>query len=270
MNTATEFDTEFDRGIEKIPFEFRTYCWNKALSASSRDEDENWKHFKEAIMQARFGGVSSEAEAFRLYIAEQIGNQHFFPAEESPQELAIKLSEEIQEAFQHISRPVSTASEQENIIIEIINYYFPSEEKIHNFELTLNGAFDKDVDGDFDIIDKEPVKTQTENKVQTQFPVNEKPSKAEEEFSFEDDLEEEPPKLSFGESVAQSFSQSASQSITKVFSLGAKAEAKTSPEAERPKVLDYIKQRDSGSAISALGMSKTVRRIIDDFYPPVC
>lgn len=266
MSTTTEYDTEFDRGIEKVPFEFRTYCWNKALNA----KEDHWKHFKEAITQVRFGGVSSEAEAYRLYIAEQIGNKYFFDQQFSsdeglPQELALQLSEEIQEAFQHISRPVSASSNHEEIIVDIINYYFPSEERIQNFELALNGAFNEELNSDVNDFIESPQKTLAE--IETDNQGNQ------DDFTL-DSFDHATNKTTAKEELHQPDTQS----INKVFSLANPSSTSTTervstaafpsvlPNGERPKLINYLKQRDSSSAIT--NIPSKIKKIIDEFYPP--
>jgi hypothetical protein len=130
---------EFDQGLEKIPFEFRSYCWD----TTKRAQDDHWNVFKNAAMQIRFGGVSSEAEAKRLYWAEQIGHKEFFPHEITPSEMALNLSDDIQNSFQHTSRPVTTNQDPEQQTVEILNYYFPTEETLASFEMALSGSLDK-------------------------------------------------------------------------------------------------------------------------------
>ncbi len=128
-----------DQGLEKIPADFRAYCWERAAEA----KENSWEIFKTAIMQMRFGGVSSEAEAKRLFWAEQINHKLFFDKTLAVQKMALALSEDIQNSFQHSSRPISTIKDAEQQTIEILNYYFPTAKNLQSFQMALDGEFDE-------------------------------------------------------------------------------------------------------------------------------
>ena len=134
----SELPKEFDLGLEKIPFELRAYCWE----IGQKDFENPWNAFQEAVMQIHYGGVSSEAEALRLFCAEQIRTRTFFFDDLAPSLLAQKLSQEIQTSFQNNARPISAEGDAEKQTVEILNYYFPDVLSLKNFELALSGKMD--------------------------------------------------------------------------------------------------------------------------------
>ena len=127
-----------DQGLEKAAANLRKEAWEQAVSSP----DNPWKAFKDKIQQTQFGGVFSEAEAWRLFVAEQIGQKNFLAGIKSPQDLARKLSEEIQNTFQHSSKPISTRPDSEQQVIEIIHYYFPGINQMQNFQAALDGKLE--------------------------------------------------------------------------------------------------------------------------------
>ncbi len=134
----SELPKEFDLGLEKIPFELRAYCWE----ICQKDFENPWNAFQEAVMQIHYGGVSSEAEALRLFCAEQIRTRTFFFDDLAPSLLAQKLSQEIQTSFQNNARPISAEDDAEKQTVEILHYYFPDVLSLKNFELALSGKMD--------------------------------------------------------------------------------------------------------------------------------
>lgn len=134
----SELPKEFDLGLEKIPFELRAYCWE----ICQKDFENPWNAFQEAVMQIHYGGASSEAEALRLFCAEQIRTRTFFFDDLAPSLLAQKLSQEIQTSFQNNARPISAEGDAEKQTVEILHYYFPDVLSLKNFELALSGKMD--------------------------------------------------------------------------------------------------------------------------------
>lgn len=213
-----------DQGLEKIPFDFRSYCWERATEA----KENQWEIFKTAIMQMRFGGVSSEEEAKRLFWAEQINHKLFFDANISVQEMALNLSEDIQNSFQHASRPISTLREPEEQTIEILNYYFPTQKGLDNFQMALDGAFD------------------SKTKV-----------KSEESFVFEDQL----PSVEDNKSSLVKTSSEISEKALLV------DEPHKNLDEERPKVKIYLEFKQNKYDLSALGdLSDKIQKVIDEHF----
>ncbi len=215
-----------DQGLEKIPAEYRARCWQMAKSAAMN----SWTVYKTAVMQMAFGGVSSEAEAQRLYYAEQLGHKLFLSEDLKPSQMAQVLSDEIQNGFQHHSRPISTALEPEKQLIEIVNYYFSTEESLQNFYAALNGN-----------LDEAPILESTKaESYQVTSPI--------ESFDF-DFAEEEAPTT-----LAQSQYQPAVE-INPFHSF-----KNNSPANERPLVKAYLAGKD-------VSLPENIRRIIDEIYP---
>ncbi|MDJ0626369.1 MAG: hypothetical protein QNJ31_08415 [Candidatus Caenarcaniphilales bacterium] len=231
-----------DLGIEKIPQEYRTYCWDKTLKTA----DVHWETFRSLITQIRFGGVSSESEAKRLFYAEQIGNNSFFTQNELPSNIANKLTEEIEYGFQNLSRPVTTSHDQETQIIEILNYYFPSETKLRNFELALNG----DLDVSLQVIEDKQSYLSTQDKP---------------DFEFEDQadstkkevLQSEKKNINNFEDVNQENIESDKNSKLPdekpIFDIN----------SERPLVKAYVESQGE----KKLDLPAKIKRIIEGFYP---
>lgn len=117
--------SKLDLGLEKISIEYREECWQQA--------NLNPTTFIDLISNDEQGGVSSEAEAYRLLRAEQIGNHCLIEHGEDLENLAKTLLDDILENFQHNLHPISTNSDQDQQLTEIIDYYFPSKEKLEIF-----------------------------------------------------------------------------------------------------------------------------------------
>jgi hypothetical protein len=159
---------EQDLGLEKIDFEFRQYCWNRAIGAG----DNPLQVFLDNVSKSKFGGVSSIAEAERLYIAEQIRLLKFLDPQTLPSQLAEALSSEIMESFQNISRPISLAQDPDSQMMEVLKYYFVDDNGLQNFNQALNGELDGiDLTKDVEIPVVEP--SRLEGDVVPKLPVSE-------------------------------------------------------------------------------------------------
>jgi hypothetical protein len=228
MNTQT---TQFDQGLERTPVEFRKFCWETVMRA----EDGHWGIFKASIMQFRFGGVSSEAEARRLFRAEQIGHKIFLE-DVKPSQMAFELSEEIQSSFQNSSRPISVEADPDQEIIEIVNYYFPDAETLQNFEHALEGRLDEAPSQIVSQVVQAPI-----------FESQDIPT-FEEDFAFVETPEHSP----------QDY---------------AKSEIKQSPQItnnlsnERPKLKAYVEAMQKGQNItSQINLPESVKAIVEEHF----
>lgn len=226
-----------DQGLERMPEQFRDYCWGLALRATGRE----WDTFKSMAMQMHFGGVSSEAEAKRLFMASQIIDLKFFDLEAKPSSLATQLSDDIQSGFQHASRPISVEADPERQLIDILNYYFPSEAALERFNQCLLGAFDSKVGGQEAewVFHEQGVGAQVFHEQSSGTQV-------------------------FREQGGQ---ESQWQQSTKPFTeskKGALNNDDATKQKERSRVIEYIEARDKGLHYPEL--SDKIKKIIDGFY----
>lgn len=234
----------FDQGLERIPEQFLNYCWELCIKA----EGKEWETFKSMAMQMRFGGVSSEAEARRLFWAEQIAHKVFFLNDEKPSQIAAQLSEDIQSSFQHVSRPVTLESDEDRQLIEILNYYFANEEALANFDECLKGSFDG--------VNQEVPFTQKDHNAEIFQPQSENSQNTSEAASFDDDFQLPPTK-------PQKNTKREQQTLTNPFT-DKKVIANSSRKEERPKVHQYLEAKDKRQHYSEL--SGKIKEIIDEFY----
>lgn len=129
-----------DQGLERISKEFREECANEVFG-HIKDLDELWDAYREAIREEELGGVSSDFEARRLFLAEKIGRLKF-SREDVPSRLAEELTDEFENTFQNNFRPVSREKDQEKQLSEVIGYYFYDENRLRNFYSCLGGEYD--------------------------------------------------------------------------------------------------------------------------------
>ncbi len=129
-----------DRGLERIDPALRAEAWRQASLASMV---EAFGVFSAVLEQAGSSeGPSSIGEVQRLWVAEQVSACHFLETEHLPSVWAAYLAQEIEKSFQNPSRPISRAEDPDQVIDEILNYYFEGVDRVNLFQRTLAGEFD--------------------------------------------------------------------------------------------------------------------------------
>jgi hypothetical protein len=245
-----------DNGIERIPSEYRNYCWQQ----TTIQDANHWQFYKQLASQVSYGGASSEAEAARLFGSEQIRHNLFFE-HNSAHELATDLAEEIEQVFQNPTRPVTSQhnSTPEATIVELINYYFPEEQGLKNFELALAGELQENrfsqkpnSNAGFTNLKSALLAQDAIEPKEVTYP---EPTKYNEE---ENANPSSPKKSFFGDGLFKQKTESLPGTSNNINA--------GEFNKERPRLKAYLKSRDYGQGSPDVPVQ--IQAIIDEFYPP--
>ena len=193
--------TRLDQGLEKIPEELKKEAWEKAKEQFLEQKESNYQElfnkYYQDLRRHENLAVSSQAEAYRLFVAAQIIDRLFLaPIKEDYNwsHLAKELVNNLERNFQNYSRPVAPLeSSAEESLTLVLEYYFPSEQARENLELALENKLPIGLDLSLKkpkLIKKQELFLQKVQKVQKERDLIEK------FLSYKSGRQENPPALS--------------------------------------------------------------------------
>gem|GEM_PF-4163714 len=142
--------TDIDQGLEKIPEQFKKKAWEQVkqelLLKKKPDYQKLFKKYYNCLREHENLSVSSQAEAYRLFVAEQIKNHLFLAPEKNNynwSHLSKDLIDNLENNFQNHSRPIVDPenSTKENLEL-ILKYYFPDTESQKSLESALENKLE--------------------------------------------------------------------------------------------------------------------------------
>ncbi len=237
-----------DHGFEKISLKLRQESWIECKKHTGQEREV----FIELITNKPNNGVSSFAEAERLFLAHQLGESFLFDKKSNIYEVALSFAETLNNGFQNKLRPITDKKNSEEELLDFINYYFPTKESTENFYNILNNPITEAVEEsveeleaqeNFDFEEEEEEVEIPEQKIENQAETEEEIIKEEEIFEPVEEPKEKIQEIKVKEEI----------------------KFKKYNNKEREKILEYL-ELEPKERKNFKDLSERVRLIIDRYY----